>query len=699
MIFVFPFIFAKLSKGTSNTNLSEQIKSMSTKNRAKRKRKEVNYAQSDSDEDYQQDGEETSSSSSSTKSSKKAETKSPAEFFAANQNIAGFDNPGKALYTTVREFVENSLDAAETMGRLPCVQVTVEEIGRSGLDALRGVAARPSKKKRAKTEDTVVPTIIVPIEDTNVDSTKPTNNSKDTSSSSSASTTNKVSKPTKTKTTKTKSKSKKKVSRDNVSVFKITCKDNGMGMPHAEVPDMLGRVLSGSNYNLRQTRGKFGLGSKMALIWAKKSTGMPIEVKTSYCKTLNDVGPKITYCKLDIDIRRNEPKIIKHTSTANDNAGREKLGLNESEVNQPWLGTEISVIIEGNWSSHGKYIKKYFSSLAVITPYADLSFQYIDTSQKEKKRNPLSMIFQRRSDKIPPIPAEVKHHPESVNNIIVQQLLDRVNGNMTVMKFLRTEFQCITGPMSKKLVEKLGMDSKVAKCNELDDRDIDGLTQALKNEKFPDPSGKCLSPAGQYNLRLGIMKEFGLETKYVSTAEMTKAGAFEGHPFTVEVGLSFGGEHCKEGITVHRFANRIPLLFEGGSDVATKVATKDIKWNNYKLKSKADKIGVYVSICSTKIPFKGTGKEFISAQNSIYRKAIKSCIFKCANQLKSQIARDRAAGEDIKRRKNIQRFIPSVCKFIGNVLEHMAERETNAKKKDGKKSTRGSHTGMFQIEK
>jgi DNA topoisomerase-6 subunit B len=33
-------------------------------------------------------------------------TKSPAEFFAENQNIAGFDNPGKSMYTTVREFVE-----------------------------------------------------------------------------------------------------------------------------------------------------------------------------------------------------------------------------------------------------------------------------------------------------------------------------------------------------------------------------------------------------------------------------------------------------------------------------------------------------------------------------------------------------------------------------------------------------------------
>ena len=75
-------------------------------------------------------------------------------------------------------------------------------------------------------------------------------------------------------------------------------------------------------------------------------------------------------------------------------------------------------------------------------------------------------------------------------------------------------------------------------------------------------------------------------SSYVATATMPKAGSFEGHPFTVEVGLSFGGDKCREGITVHRFANRIPLLFEGGSDVATKVANTDVKWNNYKLKSK-----------------------------------------------------------------------------------------------------------------
>ena len=43
-------------------------------------------------------------------------------FFTENQNIAGFDNPGKSLYTTIRELVENSLDAAESIGVPPTIE-------------------------------------------------------------------------------------------------------------------------------------------------------------------------------------------------------------------------------------------------------------------------------------------------------------------------------------------------------------------------------------------------------------------------------------------------------------------------------------------------------------------------------------------------------------------------------------------------
>ncbi|DBB08030.1 TPA: DNA topoisomerase 6 subunit B [Trebouxia sp. C0006] len=65
--------------------------------------------------------------------------KSPAEFFAENKNIAGFDNPGKCLYTSVRELVENSLDAAESIGQLPDVTITIEEISQKRMNSIRGI--------------------------------------------------------------------------------------------------------------------------------------------------------------------------------------------------------------------------------------------------------------------------------------------------------------------------------------------------------------------------------------------------------------------------------------------------------------------------------------------------------------------------------------------------------------------------------
>ncbi|MEM1676347.1 MAG: DNA topoisomerase VI subunit B, partial [Nitrososphaerota archaeon] len=47
----------------------------------------------------------------------KFEQISPADFFYRNRDIAGFSNPSRSLYTSVRELVENSLDAAE-IGRI-----------------------------------------------------------------------------------------------------------------------------------------------------------------------------------------------------------------------------------------------------------------------------------------------------------------------------------------------------------------------------------------------------------------------------------------------------------------------------------------------------------------------------------------------------------------------------------------------------
>src|SRR2546423_1725267 len=53
---------------------------------------------------------------------------SVSEFFAKNRHLLGFDNPRKALLTTVKEAVDNSLDACEEAGVLPNVTVVIEEL-------------------------------------------------------------------------------------------------------------------------------------------------------------------------------------------------------------------------------------------------------------------------------------------------------------------------------------------------------------------------------------------------------------------------------------------------------------------------------------------------------------------------------------------------------------------------------------------
>eukprot|EP01046_Picozoa_sp_COSAG06_P075905 COSAG06_NODE_23955_length_676_cov_1.681109_2_plen_119_part_01 len=69
----------------------------------------------------------------------KLQTKSPAEFFADNKNIAGFDNAGKSLYTTIRELVENGLDACEQIGQLPAISVKVEEVSKEKFNEEQGI--------------------------------------------------------------------------------------------------------------------------------------------------------------------------------------------------------------------------------------------------------------------------------------------------------------------------------------------------------------------------------------------------------------------------------------------------------------------------------------------------------------------------------------------------------------------------------
>jgi DNA topoisomerase VI subunit B len=53
---------------------------------------------------------------------------SVSEFFTKNRHLLGFDNPAKALLTTVKEAVDNALDACEEAGILPEILVEIVEV-------------------------------------------------------------------------------------------------------------------------------------------------------------------------------------------------------------------------------------------------------------------------------------------------------------------------------------------------------------------------------------------------------------------------------------------------------------------------------------------------------------------------------------------------------------------------------------------
>jgi DNA topoisomerase-6 subunit B len=618
--------------------------------------------------------------------------KSPAEFFADNQAIAGFDNLGKALYTSIRELMENSLDACESIGVLPTITVAVEELTIHEFNAIRGISSITKDTELFHVKGTPKVPALLPIPNSSgVKSNHDSNKKKKKGTTSKTPTKQGIAatvgagissegggESTTTTTTTTTPTPRKKVSQEGYFCIKV--RDNGCGMAHDKVPDLLGRVLSGSKYGVRQTRGKFGLGAKMALIWSKKSTGVPIKVTTSHRPREGMATPKyVSWCVLDIDITNNCPRIMEHSKTVN---------------TEEWVGTQLELLIAGNWTTYKSRVVQYLQQLAIITPYAQLELLYENRSDPKKN---LSLRYDRRSEQMPPLPREIKHHPSSVNNIIVHQLIERSN-HKTLVSFLTKELSSVTSSIAKRIVKECGWDDTTAGTNDDDDDDDDGddddnisdseqlgarpseltdrqitkLVQVLRTvQMFRAPDGSCLSPLGEYNLNLGIRKV--LEPDLVATAR-DKPSAYEGHPFVVEAAVSLGGKDNKEGINVVRFANRIPLLFEAGADVCTRVATNKIKWSSYKIDHKRDKIGVFVSIVSTKIPYKGTGKEYIGDDITEISFSVKRALQTCCQQLRIHLQKRNALRDQKERKNKLSKYIPDVSRSLYELLEGMKRR-------------------------
>jgi DNA topoisomerase-6 subunit B len=472
---------------------------------------------------------------------------SAADFFYRNRDIAGFTNPSRAVFAAVRELVENSLDAAESLKILPNIYVRLSYEGE-------------------------------------------------------------VSKET--------------------QIYKLRVEDNGIGIPARHIPSAFGQVLFGSKYKLKQQRGTFGLGGKMAVLYGQITTHQPAFITSSTAAM-----SKIYMYKLMIDIQRNRPLILDR-----------KVLINKEQ----WRGTIVEFCLEGDYLRAMPKLLDYFKQTAMVNPYANLTF--VDPKGRLYK-------FTRVTEEMPNPPTETKPHPYGVDVELLQRLI-QITPHKNMLDFLKSHFLRVGEVTAKKFLESSGV-SLSKNPKRLSHEEIVRLMHMLKKYKeFLPPDANCLSPLGEELLKAGIMKE--LKPEFVAVHQH-KPATYAGHPFIVEVGIAYGGEIPKRGsFVVYRFANRIPLLYDEASDVTVRVITA-MNWRRYKV-SPDMPIAILTHICSTKVPYKTVGKEFIGDRPEV-RREIANGLREVARQIQHFMSKREHVDRERKRLGVFSKYLPKIAQF------------------------------------
>lgn len=178
---------------------------------------------------------------------------SVSEFFAKNRHLLGFDNPKKALLTTVKEAVDNSLDACEEAGILPAIIVKLERLS-APIPEPTPEETADATKKASKKGKAVVPN----------------------------------------------------------ERFRLTITDNGPGIVPQQISKIFGKLLYGSKFHrLKMSRGQQGIGISAAGMYGQMTTGKPMKIISKLPKK-----DKASFVELTIDTKTNKPEVVQEKEIA-----------------------------------------------------------------------------------------------------------------------------------------------------------------------------------------------------------------------------------------------------------------------------------------------------------------------------------------------------------------------------------------------
>jgi len=187
---------------------------------------------------------------------------SVSEFFAKNRHLLGFDNPRKALLTTVKEAVDNSLDACEEAGILPEILIEIRLAGADKRQKKDEGAAerRPKEDKEGKPERA------------------------------------------------------QGAAADERYI--VIVQDNGPGIVRKQIENIFGKLLYGSKFHrLKMSRGQQGIGISAAGMYGLITTGKPVLIisKTHPKKPAHEVV-------LKMDTSKNKADVVSETEHPEDDA-------------------------------------------------------------------------------------------------------------------------------------------------------------------------------------------------------------------------------------------------------------------------------------------------------------------------------------------------------------------------------------------
>lgn len=466
-------------------------------------------------------------------------------------------------------------------------------------------------------------------------------------------------------------------------LWTISCKDNGIGIPSEKVPVAVCSFLTSGKYVEKQQRGLFGVGLKMIAAFSTKDTDHPLKV---WSKSEEESE---FYFDLRTDIGTNKPITLFKKNVKND----------ESQI-EGNSGFKVQAILRAKLSPVTKNkIYEYISQTSIVNPYAIIVFE-----TDEGK-----VTFKRRTDTMPSPSLEVLPHPSDMDlKTLKKAILNFMNQKTTLQGILSNSFQKMSNDKAKDIVNRAGLAAKPA--DQYDEHELIKVVNICKHTKFQSPNTDHLSPIGEKILTVGMTSEYsiiqnkvttnsGSQTHLIAkilkpalTAYSSRICIVNNRPTIVECGIAYGGDI--PSFKLYRFANKIPLLYDEGSDVAREVISevginkmgiskKEVKEQFSNVETRSDRtveylpIHIFFHICSTKIPYKTAGKESIASEGDL-KKYMKSCLSDLYRKVSAQIRRELKIKEDENKLRLYKHYIPFIVSAISESIKIDTKKLSNA---------------------